>query len=152
MTLRRGSEEASASIWSWQPTDRRVEARRARVGGALRGAVGALVGGAFFYFSQASMAYVVWSISSLLTALALVSPLGAHTKVLSGMDVAGRWVGRLVGWVLLTPVYLFFFVPFRVLFRSGARDAMKRRIDPRASTYWTTRQEDAQVLPMKRPY
>ncbi len=151
-SVQRGSETASATIWNWRGGDERAEARRARIGGALRGVIGGLVGGAMFLLGHVGIAYVAWSLSGGLALLALLSPLGAHAVVLRAMNAAGRMVGTLVGWILLTPVYFFFFVPFRVLFRRGTRDRMNRRIDPDATSYWRERADAAQVPSMKRPY
>ena len=152
MTLRRGKESAAAAVWKWRGEDDGARARRQRIGGVVRGLVGAAIGGLAFMLGQNYIAYIAWSISALQTTLALASPLGGYEKVLDVVDGVSRVVGRIVGWTLLTPVYFFFFVPFRVLFRRGARDRLTRRIDPDAESYWETRDADKEVLPLKRPY
>ena len=152
MSVRRGREEASAAIWHWRGDDGAAEARRTRLGGILRGVAGAMIGGGALWLDHPRIAWVAWSLSGILTLLALASPLGAYAAVSRAMSASGRLVGRVVGWVLLTPVYVFFFVPFRILFRRGARDRMTRRIDPDAVSYWETRPEGEQVRSMRRPY
>ncbi len=79
MSVRRGSEEASATIWRWQDDDRRVEARRRRIAGLWRGVVGAAVGGVALWLGHPRLAWVAWGLSGLTTGLALVSPLGSLT-------------------------------------------------------------------------
>lgn len=152
MTLRRGREEAAAAIWRWKADDAGSVARRARLGGIVRAIVGAAIGGVALGFGHPHVAWVAWGLTALLLALALGSPLGGYAFFLRAMNASGRLVGWIVAAVLLTPVYLLFFVPFRVLFRRGTRDRMTRRADPNATTYWKTRTENDQVMPMKRPY
>jgi len=50
----------------------------------------------------------------------------------------GRGVGIVVGWVLLIPLYLLFFWPFRLL-RGRSRDPLRRARLPETSTYWSKR-------------
>lgn len=152
MSVRRGSPEASAAIWRWRDDYGRGDARRARIGGLLRGLVGAAIGGGAFWLGSVHAALVAWGLSGLLTLVALASPLGAHAAVLRVMSALGGLVGLVVGWALLTPVYLLFFVPFRFLFRRGSRDKLTRWIDPNAVSYWEARDEDAPAKSMKRPY
>lgn len=152
MSQRHGSEAASSTIWAWRDRDPGPRARKARIGGVVRGLIGSAVGGIAFGLGRPAIAVVAWSLSAGFTLLALASPLGAYASVTRWLDRVGKLVGRWVGWVLLTPVYLFFFVPFRFAFRLGLRDRMTRRIDPNAESYWQARTEDRQVLPMKRPY
>ena len=118
----------------------------------MRAIVGAGIGGVALWLGHPHVAWVAWGLTALLLALALASPLGGYALVLRALNASGRLVGWIVAAVLLGPVYLLFFVPFRVLFRRGARDRMNRRADPNATSYWKTRAANDQVTSMRRPY
>ena len=152
MRARPGREDASATVWRWRGEPEEGAARRARLGGLARGLAGAAIGVAALWLGHPRVAWIAWGVSGVGVALALASPLGAYAAVVRGLAAVGRGVGRVVGWALLTPTYLLVFVPFRALARRGARDRLRRRLDPGAASYWEPRPEDRQVRSMKRPY
>jgi len=45
--------------------------------------------------------------------------------------------------VLLTPIFYLFFMPFRFLFRLGARDRLMRKFPGGVDTYWVQRPEES---------
>ncbi|HEY8428482.1 MAG TPA: hypothetical protein VIL20_08920 [Sandaracinaceae bacterium] len=149
--VRPGRPEAAAAIWDWKRADdapgRAASARRAA---RMRSAVAAAAGAALFYFERTSAAFVAWSLAGLTLALGLASPLGAHAAVDRLVARAGRLVGRAMTVLLLAPVFYLFFAPFGLLFRRGARDPLKRRFEPDATTYWKARREDRPDL--ERPF
>ena len=139
--VRAGRAEASATIWKWRDASgtRTKRAAKARMGGVIRGAVAALVAGLFFYFERPTMSAVVATIGGLTLILALVSPLGAYATLERAIGWLGEWIGRLLTWILLAPVFYLFFFPFGLLFRRGAHDKLQRTIEPDAETYWHKR-------------
>ena len=69
----------------------------------------------------------------------LFSPGGLYPAIRRVFDGFGRAVGKVLTWVLLIPTYWLFFTPFHLFFRSGGRDAMARKLDKDASSYWIER-------------
>lgn len=150
--VRTGREEASATIWDWrgERDDTAARASKARKGAVLRGVVGGAAGALFFFaLGRPIFGAVVWSIAGLTTGLGLASPLGAYAALDRVVLGAGKLVGAVLTWLLLTPVYFFFFAPFGWLFRRGQRDRLRRRFERDRETYWDERDGER---PIDRPY
>jgi len=64
-----------------------------------------------------------------------------------GLMVVAFPIGLVVSNVLLGLIYLLMFTPMALWFRLIGRDAMRRRLDPEAVTYWEERDPD---VPPKR--
>jgi cytochrome b subunit of formate dehydrogenase len=105
----------------------------------VQGLVGAAVGVLIFLFWHRTLAYVVFSIAGLTMLLALLSPDGAYRRLNQWVARFAVFVGTVMTWITLVPLYFLFFTPFHLLFRTGRRDAMTRRLDHEASSYWNTR-------------
>ncbi len=152
----RGRPEASAALWAWREKEasRARDAARARRIGILRAAVGLAIGGALFLFGAHHLAFVAASLSGVVALLSLLSPLGLYRK----LDAFARWSGRVFGtilsWLLLTPVFLLFFVPFGLLSRRGTRDRLARQLDRDAPSYWKKLdgEDAARATRFERPY
>lgn len=54
-----------------------------------------------------------------------------------GMNVVAYPIGMVVSHVILFAVFFFVFTPIGLFFRLIGRDAMHRKFDPAATTYWT---------------
>lgn len=142
--VRAGRPEAAAAIWDWKGDggDRAARAAKARKGAVLRAVVGGAAGALFFFaLARPIFAGVVWGISGLTLLLGLASPLGAYAAIDRLVMAASRVVGTALTWLLLTPVYLFFFAPFGWLFKRGRRDPMRRAFDRDADSYWSEHDE-----------
>lgn len=149
--VRPGKPEAAAAIWDWRAArDDRAVVARARKTALVRFAIASLAGGTLFYFGRAAVASVAWSAGALTLLLALASPLRAYAAVDRAVTRVGEWVGGVLTWILLAPVFYLFFTPFGLLLRRGARDPMKRRFDSGLATYWTRREDDRPDL--ERPF
>jgi hypothetical protein len=143
--IRPGRPQAAAAVWDWRgerpPGQAAPTAWHLRREGLIRALAGAALGAAAFLFWHRTPAYVVWAVSALTLFLALTSPAGAYAALGRGLAAFGRLVGRVLAVVLLTPVFLLFFLPFRLLLRSGRRDRLERFFDREAPTYWKRRQD-----------
>lgn len=138
----RGDASASASVWTWQQDaapDNGASARAVRLKGAWRAVVGFVAAGAFLAFGHTIPGGVVATIAAVTLLAALASPLGAFAAIERGISRFARGLGQVVGWIVLMPVFLLFFVPYGLLFRRGANDPMKRAFDSAASSYFRTR-------------
>lgn len=136
---------ASRVIWDWR--ERRAEGlreerrRRTRRLGTIQSAVGAGISAVIYLLGHPVFAMVVLGIAGFTLAAALLSPLGLSLRIQRFLGHVGTAVGHLVTWLLLVPLFLLFFVPFRLLFRRGRRDPLDRRLEPERATYWRTRTE-----------
>lgn len=138
---------AQEVAWNWAPTrPRDVDATAARAAamrrkGAVQGVVGLAIAGGLYALGHPTVAIIAASIASLTLVLAMVSPLGAFAAIEKVMRGFGVWVGRVVTVVVMLPIFAFFFVPFGLLFRRGAKDPMQRAVDTAASSYWRVRED-----------
>lgn len=148
-----GRAEAARVIWDWrgtrarQASDHRVRSVRLRgIGG---GVVGGLVGLVLYHYVSVTVAMIAFGVAGLTSVTALVSPLGAYRWVEKAAGLLALAIGMILTWILLTPVYYGFFLPFSLLFRRGDADQMKRRLDAAAPSYWIKRRDPA---PGPAPY
>lgn len=149
----RGRPEAAAAIWQWRDRESAAHARIAKLrrSGMLRALVAAIAAAVLYAFERPVIASIAIGLGSLTLVLALVSPGGAYAALERGVDRVGALIGAILTWVLLTPVFFLFFVPFGMLMRRGARDRLRRRFERDRATYWKARApEDAGSL--ERPY
>jgi len=143
-----GSGQAALAIWDWRKVGGAAVANAShlRRSGVLRAAIGATVGGLFFWYGALWMAGIAWGIAAVLGLLAIASPARGYAAVDRSLARLAQVVGQLVGWGALVPVFYLVFVPFGLLARRGDADTMKRRYDPGARTYWRDRPADEPTL------
>ncbi len=134
-----GRPEAAAAIWRAPEAPRPGPARRRAV---VQGLLAAIAGAAlFFWIGHQTLAIVAWSIGGVSMLAGLVSPLGAFAAIEKAVGTLGHLVGLVMSWLLLAPVFYLLITPFGLLARRGKRDAMQRRFDRSAETYWKKRDE-----------
>ena len=142
--------EAAAAAWPWRRRAADVEApRRAAAAQRRRGVIGGVVGSLvalLLWQWRPTMALVVLAIATLLTLLALVSPLGAFRQVSRALEAFARGVGLALTWVLMTVVYYGLFLPVGLLLRARGRLRLRKRLDPAAPSYWTPVPERQRTL------
>lgn len=147
---RAGRPEAAAAIWDWRGEraagDQAGSAAHHRRQGVIQALVGAAVGMAIFLFWRPGIAYLVWTISTLTLLAALLSPEGVYAAIGRGIAGLSRWVGRLLGYVLLVPLFFLFFTLFGWLFRGGRKDRLERWFDRETASYWKPRQDGDRTL------
>jgi hypothetical protein len=148
----------SEAIWNWPEADR-SRARpdpaigAARKKGTLHALIGAAIGAVIFFVLPLLvpggaghfrvLAVIAWSISGVILLTALISPGWAYAGLDRGIQVAAHAFGVVLTVGLMTPIFYLFFMPFRVLFRSGRRDRLMRAFPDKASTYWVDRSGEA---------
>jgi hypothetical protein len=140
------SERAAATIWDWRADEgaRERHAAKLRQRGLLQGAVGLSIAAAlFFLLHWVVIPAIAAGIAVFTVVAALASPTGLYARVAGLLEAFGLMVGTAVTWLVLTPVFFLVFAPFGLLTRRGSNDPMKRGYDKSASTYWITREPDA---------
>ena len=78
---------------------------------------------------------VVWAVISAWTLVAIATP-GLLRPVYVVVTAVGLPIGIVVSFAILAAVYFVIFTPISLVFRLMGRDALKRRFDPDAETYW----------------
>jgi len=63
------------------------------------------------------------------------------------MEFAGRWMGIINTYILLTLIYILLFIPVSLIYKMTGKDVLKLRRDNIASTYWIAKihQEDSSM-------
>jgi hypothetical protein len=143
----RSCAEAESVAWPWRNreiAERDREATHAsalRKKGILQGIIGLAIGGGLYSLGHPTLATVAACLATLTLVLAIVSPTGAFASLERRLAQLGKVVGAVVTWIVMLPIFLFFFVPFGLLFRRGTSDKMQRVLDPNAKTYWRRRDD-----------
>jgi hypothetical protein len=87
---------------------------------------------------QASHAWLIGSLAAagaLLVVLSYAAPRLARPAFI-GMSLLAFPIGLVVGEVMMAAVYFLVFTPVALLFRLIGRDALDRKSDPHAESYW----------------
>ena len=135
-----GAQAASAVIWNWQVqeiTTSGPSASALRIKGCVQGVAGGVVSAVFWHFELTIMAYIAAGVGSLFLTTALLSPTGVFAMLDRGSIRLGTVLGNSMRWIVMPLIYFAFFLPFRILFRRGRRDALKRFYEPDDQSYWT---------------
>lgn len=93
-------------------------------------------------------AYACWALAAWSLAGALAAP-AALRPLYVGLTAISLPIGFVVSHVLMAVVFYGLLTPIALFFRMIGRDALQRRLDPSAATYWQTRrmrQEPAQYF------
>jgi hypothetical protein len=87
------------------------------------------------YRGQTTAAVVLWVSAVALKLLALVHPRSLKWPYLV-LSIVTWPIGFVVSHLALAVIYYLVFTPVAIIFRLMGRDALKRRFDPQADTYW----------------
>ena len=131
--------------WTWREDEfpsapAQESAGGARLRGTIQGGVGIAIAAAVYFFLSGSFGLVIFCVAAIIALSALISPEGLFAGIEALFRSTALVVGRFLTWILLPAIFYGFFLPFRVLFRRGRRDSMKRFYDSEAATYWTPRE------------
>jgi hypothetical protein len=80
---------------------------------------------------------VIFAVGVAIFACSFVS-LKLTRAIYIGLAVAAMPIGLAVSFILLTAFYFVLLTPVAILFRLIGRDALSRRFDPTANSYWRT--------------
>jgi hypothetical protein len=132
---------------TWNPSDRQLRQFGLCALGALPLlgwlALGRPVPSSWTVFEAA--AFSVLTTGGLLSGLlAWLSPRTLKPAFLAA-TLATLPIGLVVGELLLLIVYFGVFTPVAILFRLIGRDALRRRFEPAAPSYWTLKQQPVDV-------
>jgi hypothetical protein len=130
---------------NWTPTHRQLRQFGAAGLLALTG-LGALVLWRHSFFGMhlnvsttQGLALGLWAAAALCGLLAAVAPAALRPLYVALLVIT--WpIGFVVSHVIMAVLFYGLFTPIALIFRLMRRDAMQRRFDPSATTYWTPRQ------------
>jgi len=87
-------------------------------------------------------AYALWGVGAVSAVLAVVAP-RANRFLYVGLSLITYPIGYLLSYVLMGLLFYGMLTPVNAVFRLIGRDAMGRRFDRLADTYWTVRKPPA---------
>jgi hypothetical protein len=118
--------------------DWRPGARKLRVFGAAAAIVAGGVGLRLHTAALPTGALIAWSIAAACAGLAIARPALLRPLHLA-ITVAALPIGYAVSYAALGALYFGVFLPIGLALRFAGRDALGRRRDPAAATYWQPR-------------
>ena len=105
------------------------------------GVLGALAWFELFIFSfglgqaRETVAMSFWGLAALATLFSLVFPSG-NLPIYLGLTVVAFPIGFVLSYVIMGTLFYLLITPVGLFFKITGRDAMHRRFDPEAQTYW----------------
>lgn len=89
----------------------------------------------YFYLQTPGLNLWLVGAGALFLVAALIYPIALHPLRLA-MEWLGHWLGIVNTYVLLTLIYILFFVPLNLIFSISGKDPLNLKRDGKASTYW----------------
>ena len=132
---------------NWTP-DRKTLGEFAEAGMFVLGMVAAPLA---YFKGQPRVALAFWLVAVSLRIIGLVRPAWLKPAFL-GLTLATWPIGWVVGRGALTILYFMVFTPIALLFRLIGRDALKRKLDPKAKTYWESYRPNRGIERYLRPF
>ncbi|MBX7192990.1 MAG: hypothetical protein K1X94_13070 [Sandaracinaceae bacterium] len=146
---RGGSPEAARTAWTPYTSAIAKRQRPLWIEASKRAAVAAAVALLLAWLDRRVMAGFVALVALTLVALAAVVP-SAYRALDRFVSRASWLVGRVLAYVLLTPVFFLVITPLRLLLRSGGRARWGSGKAPAAPSHWKPRARGAPRL--DRPF
>jgi hypothetical protein len=87
------------------------------------------------YRGNTTAAIVLWAAAVILRVLAFVSPRWVKWPFIA-LSVVTWPIGFVVSHLALAIIYYLVFTPVALVFRLMGRDALQRKLDPQANSYW----------------
>lgn len=151
MATTKPQADPDAGLVFWQPTPghnpgRQRELGRARIKGVIQGVVGLGLGVLIYLYWSHIIAYISFSLSSIVLLSALLSPGGAYAGINKFFVGLGVLFARLATPLVLVPNFFMVFTPLGMLLRRGRNDRLERWLDQDAKSYWQERSTDKPSL------
>jgi len=118
-------------------TSRHRDIRQACIGLAIGFSVAAFL---YFKSNHPLLALVVASISSIIAICALFIP-SAHQAIQKLFAALAHWIGTLLTYILLVPLFYLFFVPTRIVRGLLGKDPLHLKRTGEEATYWEPREK-----------
>lgn len=116
-----------------------------RAGVIRQASIGLVIGfsvAAFLYFKKdhALLALIVASISVSIAICTFFIP-PAHRAIQKSFEWLAHWVGQLLAYILLVPLFYLFFVPTRIVRGLMGKDPLHLKHTGNETTYWEPREK-----------
>lgn len=112
------------------------------------GLIGCVMG---FKWDLWQVGYTLWGLGGVSFALAFVQPKLLKPLFIALMVVAFP-IGFVISNVILAALFYGLFTPIALVFKMVGRDALNRRIEPDATSYWASRDEENSVSQRFKQY
>ena len=150
-----GKPEAALAIWPWREArDKRASTQRlTQQHGAIRAVVGLAAAAGLLALGHRGLAGVAAGVGLATLLLAVLSPDRAYPQLQRALARFGLFVGQVVTFAVLAPLYLLILTPFGLLTRHGKQDPLHRAWSADARSYWTPRPDNVDTAARrKRPF
>lgn len=97
------------------------------------------ISGVFYFFNRFWPSIIILTISIILFCCAVFFP-SIYQIIHRIFQVFGRWVGRVLTWVLLVPFFYIFFPIGRLIQKISGNDPLHRRCPSSKRSYWIVRE------------
>lgn len=148
------NEKVRHTVWRWRDADPAEPEHpvRAVPGRILRsGLPGLAIGAVLWFLGWRWPGGILMGASLAFVLVGLVAPsIQRQATVL--LERLGAWTGRLLGAVLLTPVFLLVVVPVGLYLKAAGRDPLHRRPLPPGLTYWIPRRNRPEPAQYRRQF
>lgn len=95
-----------------------------------------LIGGVVWWrFEAQATAYTLWAVAAAIVAVYYVVP-AAQKPIYLGWLYAAFPIGWVISHLVMGIIYYLVITPFALVFKVIGRDALDRKIDKNAKTYW----------------
>lgn len=101
--------------------------------------------------SSAGVAYALWTVGGLSAFFSLTAP-RLNRFLYRGLIVATFPIGFVLSYLFLGIIFYAIITPVGLLFRLLGRDPLRRKFDPKLTTYWVDHQEPENVERYFRQY
>jgi hypothetical protein len=132
------------ALWAmeWRPSTRQLRTFGVVASVFAAGAglwillTGSVLGSTFAGSAGRLLAYAFWGASAVCLAMALVVPKGLWPLYVA-LTAVTLPLGIVLSFVILSGLFYLLFTPVSLVFRLLGRDALQRKFDPQADSYWT---------------
>ncbi|MBU2502952.1 hypothetical protein KJ682_16600 [bacterium] len=148
------NEKVRQTVWRWRDTDPAEPEHPVREapGRILSsGLPGLVVGAVLWFLGWRWPGGIVMGSSLAFVLVGLVAP-SIRRQATDFLGRLGAWTGRLLGVILLTPVFLLVVVPVGLYLKAAGRDPLHRRPLPPGLTYWIPRRSRPEPEQYRRQF
>jgi len=135
-------KEVSKAVWHWQ--EMTGEAGKLSLTKKLVSVLGRCLllalGGMFFlvFFKRLFPAYLIFSLATLILVSGFLLP-ALFLALVNLEKLLGIWIGRVLTYLMLVPLFYLFFVPAHLISIMSRKDPLNRKFPTDLKTYWVCR-------------
>jgi len=144
--------QVSRTVWPWQTKNSlEILPKPSLIASLFALTVALSIAGLMFYLDHGIMAVVIVGISSFIFCSTLFFP-GVYRFIENQFQKLSHFVGLLLTWLLLVPVFYICFTLGRGVQKITGRDPMQRKLHGQQKSYWKIRNEPVEIDQYRRQF